>query len=116
MYGVSPQPAQAPENSISGCRNCEPFTSRRSVVRSTSGRPRKKSNALLSCSRSGGWGESSRALCLGLALSFAGQTSTHRPQPVQSSGATWTVYALPGWPLKAMCLKPCGAVATAPSP
>ena len=25
-YGVSPQPAQAPENSKSGCSNCEPMT------------------------------------------------------------------------------------------
>ena len=25
-YGVSPQPAQAPENSNRGCNNCEPLT------------------------------------------------------------------------------------------
>ena len=43
MYGVSPQPAQAPEYSKSGCRNCEPFVSSRvTFVRSTSGRSRKK--------------------------------------------------------------------------
>ena len=31
------------------------------------------------------------ALCRTSVLSFAGQTSTHTPQPVQSSGATWMV-------------------------
>ena len=35
------------------------------------------------------------ALCRGFALSFAGQTTTHRLQPVQSSGATWIVYCWP---------------------
>ena len=37
----------------------------------------------------------SMALCFGFALSLAGQTITHRLQPVQSSGATWIVYCLP---------------------
>ena len=32
------------------------------------------------------------ALCLASLLSLAGQTSTQRAQPVQSSGATWSVY------------------------
>ncbi len=42
MYGVSPQPAQAPEYSKSGWRNCVAFTSRtRGFVRSGSGRSRK---------------------------------------------------------------------------
>src|SRR5512136_2620954 len=36
------------------------------------------------------------ALCFGLALSLAGQIITHRLQPVQSSGATWSEYF---WPL-----------------
>src|SRR5438552_3221355 len=36
------------------------------------------------------------ALRLVSALFLAGQASTHRPQPVQSSGATWRVYAAPG--------------------
>ena len=35
------------------------------------------------------------ALCLGLALSLAGHTMTHRLQPVQSCGATWMVYLQP---------------------
>ena len=43
-YGVSPHPEQAPENSNSGSRNCAPFTeSTFTVVRSASGRSRKKS-------------------------------------------------------------------------
>ena len=41
------------------------------------------------------------ALCLGLALSLAGQISTQRLQPVQSSGATWMVYL---WPAKSFAL------------
>ena len=44
MYGVSPQPAHAPEYSKSGWRNWADFTSAmRSFVRSASGRSRKKS-------------------------------------------------------------------------
>ena len=35
------------------------------------------------------------ALCFGFVLSFAGQTLTHRLQPVQSSGATWIVNDFP---------------------
>ena len=35
------------------------------------------------------------ALCFGFDLSLAGQTSTHSVQPVQSSGATWSVYFIP---------------------
>ena len=36
------------------------------------------------------------ALCLATSLLTAGQTSTQMPQPVQSSGATWTVSRWPG--------------------
>ena len=37
-YGVSPQPAQAPEYSNNGCSNCEPLTvSALTMVRSRSG-------------------------------------------------------------------------------
>jgi hypothetical protein len=36
------------------------------------------------------------ALCLATSLLTAGQTSTQMPQPVQSSGATWTVIRWPG--------------------
>ena len=42
-YGVSPQPAQAPEYSNSGSRNCELLWSIRVIsVRLVSGRSRKK--------------------------------------------------------------------------
>ena len=55
------------------------------------------------------------ALCFGFDLSFAGQTITHRPQPVQSSGATWIVYFWPlnSLPLKSIDLKVAGACASA---
>src|SRR6185312_8030185 len=47
MYGVSPQPAQAPENSNSGCRNCVPRTVPKSTrERSATGSVSK--NAMLS--------------------------------------------------------------------
>ena len=41
----------------------------------------------------------SMALCLIFTLSLAGHTSTHTPQPVQSSGATCTVTFQPGYSL-----------------
>ena len=55
------------------------------------------------------------ALCFGFDLSLAGQTITHRLQPVQSSGATWIVYFFPlnSAPLKSMDLKVAGALASA---
>ena len=43
MYGVSPQPVQAPEYSKSGSRNCVPLVSSLSLVRSALGMPRKYS-------------------------------------------------------------------------
>ncbi len=51
------------------------------------------------------------ALCFGLALSLAGQTSTQSAQPVQSSGATWIVYFMPlnSLPLKSTALNVSGA-------
>jgi hypothetical protein len=95
MYGVSPQPAQAPEYSKSGCRNCEPLTSAlRSFVRS--GRAGQEELVVRALgSRSGGCGAMSIALCFGFDLSLAGQTITQSVQPVQSSGATWIVYFCP---------------------
>src|SRR4030095_6267800 len=46
-YGVSPQPAHAPENSNSGRRNCEPLTEPGfTATRSGSGRPRKYSKLI----------------------------------------------------------------------
>ena len=57
------------------------------------------------------------ALCFGLVRSLAGQTLTHRLQPVQSSGATWIVKNLPLYslPLNSVDLKVGGAPASAPS-
>ncbi len=89
-YGVSPQPGQAPENSKSGCNNCEPLIT---------------SNFDLLAVDLGDFEEEVKAgaldfkvvelrfhvdrLVLDDLLARAGQTSTHTPQPVQSSGATW---------------------------
>src|SRR5579871_457764 len=95
MYGVSPHPAQAPENSNRGCRSWLSFT--RLWVRrrrSISGIFRKKSQLAASGSRSGACGAMLMALCFTSLLLLAGQTATHRAQPVQSSGATWRVYCM----------------------
>ena len=54
----------------------------------------------------------SMALCLTRSLSLAGQTSTHSPQPVQSSGATWMTIFQPGYslPFQSAALKPSGGL------
>src|ERR1700730_962122 len=91
-YGVSPHPAHAPENSNSGCNSCESLTELRlSLLWSTSGRPRKNSQLRASASRRGAWGTMLIALRLLSVLFLAGHASTHSPQPVQSSAATWSV-------------------------
>src|ERR1700687_4957598 len=93
MYGVSPQPAHAPENSMSGSSNCTSLTcecDRR--LRSNSGMERKNSQFLLSGPRRGACGAILMALCLASLLLLAGHISTQRAQPVQSSGETWSVY------------------------
>src|SRR6266498_1249059 len=78
MYGVSPQPEQAPENSNSGCSSCESLTRLRlSAARSVSGIFKKKSQLAFSASRSGGCASILIALCLTSVLLLAGQTSTH---------------------------------------
>src|ERR1043165_6504722 len=95
-YGVSPQPAQAPLNSNNGRSNCEfLIVEGLTNFRSKSGMDMKKSQFLASCSRSAGWAAMLSALRPTCALSFTGHTSTHNVQPVQSSGATCTVYAMP---------------------
>src|SRR2546421_507192 len=111
-YGVSPHPAQAPENSNSGCRSCESLTELRlSLLGSTSGRLRKNSQLWACASRRGAWATILMALRLVSALFLAGQASTHSPQPVQSSGATWRVYAASGnsFQRAGEVPKPCGA-------
>ena len=97
-YGVSPQPAQAPENSNSGCEH----------LRALDGRGLHSGAVDL---RDGE--EVLPALALGvdvvelrqrverlvlgfLVLSFAGQVSMQMRQPVQSSGETWMVMNIPG--------------------
>src|SRR6266496_4505775 len=89
-YGVSPQPAQAPENSNSGSRSWTFLTlvQARPSAFGKSGRPRKKSQFSHSAGRSGSTGAMLIALRLTLLLSLTGQTSTQSVQPVQSSGLT----------------------------
>ncbi len=85
-YGVSPQPAQAPENSKSGSRNCVPRTVPKSTRdRSANGSVSK--NAMFSRSRAttGSLGVRLMALATGWSGVTTGQASTHSPQPVQSS-------------------------------
>ena len=72
----------------------------------------KKSQFFASVSRKAGWGAILSALRPTWVLSLAGQTSTHKVQPVQSSGATCTVYAKPcenSLNFEGMCLKVSGA-------
>src|SRR6266496_2544778 len=91
-YGVSPQPAHAPLNSNNGRSNCE-FLIVDGLInfRSRSGISIKKSQFFASVSRRAGCGAMLSALRPTCVLSFTGQTSTHKVQPVQSSGATCTV-------------------------
>src|ERR1035441_4912224 len=92
MYGVSPQPEQAPENSNRGWSNCTSFTwLMERALRSVSGIPRKKSQLAASDSRMAGCGIILMARRLTSVLLLTGQNSTHRVQPVQSSGATCRV-------------------------
>ena len=56
---------------------------------------RKKLKLSRSLKRSGSCGRMLMALSLASVLFLAGQTSTHRQQPVQSSGATWRVHLSP---------------------
>ena len=95
-YGVSPQPAHAPENSNKGCCTCcARMCSRLTRRRSSSGIERKKLQFSRSVSRSGGCGRMLIAFSRASDLLRAGQTSTQMPQPVQSSTATCSVYFSP---------------------
>ena len=90
--GVSPQPAQAPENSNSGSRNCVPRTVPKSTrERSFAGSCSK--NAMFSRSAATSGSRASRliALCTGSPPADTGHASTHSPQPVQSSTYTCSV-------------------------
>src|SRR5690348_12388675 len=93
MYGVSPHPAQAPENSKSGSRSWTSFTCVcETRPRPISGRDKKNSQLALSFCLSAGWGTMFMALCLASLLLFTGQTSMQSWHPVQSSGETCSVY------------------------
>ncbi len=96
-YGVSPQPAQAPLNSKSGWRSWLVLTEAGSHrAGSVSWTRRNASQATRSTSRCSSIGRRLMLLRLTSLLSWAGQAVTHRPQPVQSSGATCTVSDMPG--------------------
>src|SRR5271166_1688981 len=97
MYGVSPQPAQAPENSKSGSSNCE-FLMVANVIRagSISGSLVKKSQLTDSTAAMGSIASILIALRPTRLLSFTGHASTQRPQLVQSSGETCSVYCMSG--------------------
>jgi len=89
-YGVSPQPAHAPENSNRGFLNWLSLT----VLTFNS-----PWNSGSFCANSQ-FADSSFWLSRGFmisAFSFAGQTCAQLPQPVQSYGLTWMRY---WWPLK----------------
>ena len=67
-YGVSPHPAQAPENSNSGCRNWTPRTLAKSTrARSLVGSVSKKAMLARSCSRIGAFGREVDCLDAGIA-------------------------------------------------
>src|SRR5262249_30762360 len=67
--------------------------------RSRSGIFRKNSQFSFSGVRSGGCGTMLMVFrCISF-LFLTGQTSTHTPHPVQSSGATWMVYFIPAYSL-----------------
>ena len=85
-YGVSPQPAQAPENSNSGSRNWVPRTVPKSTrERSLAGSVSKNAMLSRSAATSGSRGARLIALRTGSPGATTGQASTHSPQPVQSS-------------------------------
>src|SRR5680860_562593 len=87
-YGVSPHPAHAPENSISGSSICEPLTvSVRTSSRGRVGIDSKNSQLARSVSSMSNFSTMPSALTFLCSLLKAGHTSTHTPHPVQSSGA-----------------------------
>ena len=115
-YGVSPQPAHAPENSNSGSSTCEPLTvSWGSRSRSRGAIESKKSQRTRSTGRCSSAGSMLMALWRASDFDLAGHTSTQTPQPVQSSGATWMVsrWSARSFDRNALETKPSGAPASA---
>ena len=99
MYGVSPQPAQAPENSNSGCRNCVPRTVPKSTRdRSATGSVSKNAMLSRSAATSGSRGARLIALRAGSSGAPTGHACTHSSQPVQSSTYTCSVKRVSGSP------------------
>ena len=85
-YGVSPQPAQAPENSNSGIVYWTSLTMPRlSLARSMTGRLSKNWMFSRSWATIGSLAPRLMALRVGSFLFFLGQEATQTPQPVQSS-------------------------------
>ena len=108
IYGVSPHPPHAPENSMSGRANRLPLTVSL-VISSGLSATALTANAQLSacsfiCFAAG---------CMTSAFSFAGQMSAQLPQPVQSSGLTCIVNVCPAssFPAAALLSKFFGASA-----
>ena len=87
MYGVSPQPAQAPENSNSGCRNWVPRTVPKSTRdRSATGSVSKNAMLSRSAATSGSRAREVDRLARGVRPARpTGQAWTHSSHPVQSS-------------------------------
>ncbi len=82
LYGVSPQPEHAPENSINGCWNWLPLTENLSTRSSRTGRVSKNSQLGTSAAVWVASGFITRALIL------AGQMSAQLSHPMQSSVST----------------------------
>ena len=98
-YGVSPQPAQAPENSNSGCRNWVPRTVPKSTRdRSATGSVSKNAMFSRSAATSGSLAVRLIALCSGFPGALTGHACTHSSHPVQSSTYTWSVKRASGSP------------------
>ena len=88
-YGVSPQPLHAPENSNSGSRTWLPLIVSCGIrSRASGGMARNASQRARCSSRCDAIGSMLIALWPASVRLTTGQTSTHTPQPVQSSGAT----------------------------
>ena len=84
MYGVSPQPAQAPENSNRGWRNWLFFTV---LLVDTPHRDREARRQKFQLAFSASSHGMRREAIVRAPFAFAGHMSAQLPQPVQSSGA-----------------------------
>ena len=93
-YGVSPQPAQAPENSNRGSSSCEPLIVATSTrARSISGNVWKNSHSRSERSSSPSLATMSSDLWPACVFDSTGQMIEQILQPVQSEGDTARVIA-----------------------